>query len=51
MASRADSARIVLRWLRDKKPVMLGADMDYDAVDLARQPGHQLFAENHLRTL
>jgi KDO2-lipid IV(A) lauroyltransferase len=29
MASRADSARIVLRWLRDKKPVMLGADMDY----------------------
>lgn len=29
MASRADSARTVLRWLRDKKPVMLGADMDY----------------------
>ncbi|BCF87004.1 MULTISPECIES: lipid A biosynthesis lauroyl acyltransferase [Paraburkholderia] len=29
MASRADSARIVLRWLRDRKPVMLGADMDY----------------------
>jgi len=29
MASRADSARIVLRWLRDHKPVMLGADMDY----------------------
>ena len=29
MASRADSARMVLRWLRDKKPVMLGADMDY----------------------
>ncbi|WP_118183308.1 lipid A biosynthesis lauroyl acyltransferase [Paraburkholderia phosphatilytica] len=29
MASRADSARVVLRWLRDKKPVMLGADMDY----------------------
>jgi KDO2-lipid IV(A) lauroyltransferase len=27
MASRADSARIVLRWLRDKKPVMLGADI------------------------
>ncbi len=27
MASRADSARIVLRWLRDRKPVMLGADM------------------------
>lgn len=31
MASRADSARIVLRWLRDYKPVMLGADMDYGA--------------------
>jgi KDO2-lipid IV(A) lauroyltransferase len=31
MASRADSARIVLRWLRDGKPVMLGADMDYGA--------------------
>ena len=31
MASRADSARIVLRWLRDRKPVMLGADMDYGA--------------------
>ncbi|MFM0645343.1 lipid A biosynthesis lauroyl acyltransferase [Paraburkholderia bryophila] len=29
MASRADSARTVLRWLRDRKPVMLGADMDY----------------------
>ncbi len=29
MASRADSARIVLRWLRERKPVMLGADMDY----------------------
>jgi KDO2-lipid IV(A) lauroyltransferase len=29
MASRADSARIVLRWLKEKKPVMLGADMDY----------------------
>ncbi|KMQ80581.1 Lipid A biosynthesis lauroyl acyltransferase [Candidatus Burkholderia pumila] len=29
MASRADNARIVLRWLRDRKPVMLGADMDY----------------------
>jgi Kdo2-lipid IVA lauroyltransferase/acyltransferase len=29
MASRAESARIVLRWLREKKPVMLGADMDY----------------------
>jgi KDO2-lipid IV(A) lauroyltransferase len=29
MASRADSARVVLRWLRDRKPVMLGADMDY----------------------
>jgi KDO2-lipid IV(A) lauroyltransferase len=29
MASRADSARIVLRWLRDRKPVMLGADMDH----------------------
>ncbi len=29
MASRADSARIVLRWLRDRKPVVLGADMDY----------------------
>ncbi|XUW88570.1 lipid A biosynthesis lauroyl acyltransferase [Burkholderia sp. M6-3] len=31
MASRADSARIVLRWLRERKPVMLGADMDYGA--------------------
>ncbi|WP_233799650.1 lipid A biosynthesis lauroyl acyltransferase [Paraburkholderia sp. HP33-1] len=31
MASRADSARVVLRWLRDRKPVMLGADMDYGA--------------------
>jgi KDO2-lipid IV(A) lauroyltransferase len=29
MASRAESARVVLRWLRDRKPVMLGADMDY----------------------
>ncbi|MFD1558755.1 lipid A biosynthesis lauroyl acyltransferase [Paraburkholderia silviterrae] len=29
LASRADSARVVLRWLREKKPVMLGADMDY----------------------
>ncbi|WP_408531230.1 lipid A biosynthesis lauroyl acyltransferase [Paraburkholderia nemoris] len=29
MVSRANSARIVLRWLRDRKPVMLGADMDY----------------------
>ena len=29
MASRADSARIVLRWLRERKQVMLGADMDY----------------------
>ena len=29
MASRADSARVVLRWLHDRKPVMLGADMDY----------------------
>ena len=29
LASRADSARAVLRWLRDRKPVMLGADMDY----------------------
>ncbi|EMN1931602.1 lipid A biosynthesis lauroyl acyltransferase [Burkholderia ambifaria] len=29
LAGRADSARIVLRWLRDRKPVMLGADMDY----------------------
>jgi KDO2-lipid IV(A) lauroyltransferase len=29
LASRADSARTVLRWLRDRKPVMLGADMDY----------------------
>ncbi|WJF90170.1 lipid A biosynthesis lauroyl acyltransferase [Paraburkholderia bonniea] len=29
MASRADSARVVLRWLRERKPVMLGADMDY----------------------
>ncbi|MBB5441866.1 MULTISPECIES: lipid A biosynthesis lauroyl acyltransferase [unclassified Paraburkholderia] len=31
MASRADSARVVLRWLRERKPVMLGADMDYGA--------------------
>ena len=31
MASRADSARVVLRWLRESKPVMLGADMDYGA--------------------
>ncbi|PRH33259.1 lauroyl acyltransferase LpxL [Burkholderia multivorans] len=29
MVGRADSARVVLRWLRDRKPVMLGADMDY----------------------
>jgi len=29
LASRADSARVVLRWLRERKPVMLGADMDY----------------------
>lgn len=29
LASRADNARTVLRWLRDRKPVMLGADMDY----------------------
>lgn len=29
MASRADAARMVLRWLRERKPVMLGADMDY----------------------
>ncbi len=29
LASRADSARVVLRWLREGKPVMLGADMDY----------------------
>ena len=29
MVSRADSARVVLRWLRERKPVMLGADMDY----------------------
>ncbi|KVD86102.1 lipid A biosynthesis lauroyl acyltransferase [Burkholderia sp. ABCPW 14] len=29
LASRADNARVVLRWLRDRKPVMLGADMDY----------------------
>ena len=29
MASRADSARVVLRWLKERKPVMLGADMDY----------------------
>lgn len=29
MASRAESARVVLRWLRERKPVMLGADMDY----------------------
>ncbi len=29
MVSRADAARVVLRWLRERKPVMLGADMDY----------------------
>jgi Kdo2-lipid IVA lauroyltransferase/acyltransferase len=29
MASRADSARTVLRMLRENKPVMLAADMDY----------------------
>jgi KDO2-lipid IV(A) lauroyltransferase len=29
MASRAESARVVLRWLKEKKPVMLAADMDY----------------------
>jgi len=29
MASRADSARIVLRWLRGRKPAMLCADMGY----------------------
>jgi Kdo2-lipid IVA lauroyltransferase/acyltransferase len=29
LSSRADSARVVLRWLRERKPVMLGADMDY----------------------
>lgn len=29
MVPRGDSARAVLRWLRDRKPVMLGADMDY----------------------
>ncbi|HTI16041.1 MAG TPA: lipid A biosynthesis lauroyl acyltransferase [Trinickia sp.] len=29
MASRSESARVVLRWLREQKPVMLGADMDY----------------------
>ena len=29
MLSRADSARAVLRMLREKKPVMLAADMDY----------------------
>ncbi|MEA3120780.1 MAG: Kdo2-lipid lauroyltransferase/acyltransferase [Paraburkholderia sp.] len=29
MATRAESARVVLRWLRERKPVMLGADMDY----------------------
>jgi KDO2-lipid IV(A) lauroyltransferase len=29
MVGRADSARAVLRMLREKKPVMLGSDMDY----------------------
>jgi KDO2-lipid IV(A) lauroyltransferase len=29
MVSRSDSARAVLRMLREHKPVMLGADMDY----------------------
>ncbi|MGI4857585.1 MAG: lipid A biosynthesis lauroyl acyltransferase [Janthinobacterium lividum] len=29
MVSRADSARVVLRMLREGKPVMLGSDMDY----------------------
>ncbi len=29
MVSRADSARAVLRMLRQRKPVMLGSDMDY----------------------
>jgi len=29
MVSRADSVRVVLRWLRNRMPVMLGADMDY----------------------
>jgi KDO2-lipid IV(A) lauroyltransferase len=29
MVSRADSARAVLRMLRERKPVMLAADMDY----------------------
>ncbi|MGI4981833.1 MAG: lipid A biosynthesis lauroyl acyltransferase [Janthinobacterium lividum] len=29
MVSRADSARVVLRMLRQNKPVMLGSDMDY----------------------
>ncbi|WP_320534997.1 lipid A biosynthesis lauroyl acyltransferase [Robbsia andropogonis] len=29
MVSRADSARAVMRMLRARKPVMLGADMDY----------------------
>lgn len=29
MVSRADSARVVLRMLRERKPVMLGSDMDY----------------------
>jgi KDO2-lipid IV(A) lauroyltransferase len=29
MVSRADSARAVLRMLRERKPVMLGSDMDY----------------------
>jgi KDO2-lipid IV(A) lauroyltransferase len=29
LVGRAESARVVLRMLREKKPVMLGADMDY----------------------
>jgi KDO2-lipid IV(A) lauroyltransferase len=38
MVGRADSARVVLRWLRDRKPVMLGADMDYGTRNSAFVP-------------
>jgi KDO2-lipid IV(A) lauroyltransferase len=38
MVGRADSARVVLRWLHDRKPVMLGADMDYGTRNSAFVP-------------
>lgn len=38
MVSRADSARAVLRMLRARMPVMLGADMDYGARNSAFVP-------------